>query len=222
MFPFPLYLITDPLLYPLPKEGDHRDRSQSLVDVIEQAIEAGARLIQYRDKTGTRREMYERAKKLRGLTSARDVTLIINDEIDLALAVKADGVHLGQDDLPIDVARKLLAKGTIVGISTHNISQAAKAESEGADYIGFGPIFKSSTKDSSNVPLGIESVREAVRQVQIPIYVIGGIQFSHLPEVMAAGAAGVAAVSAFSGDIRLNVSRWVTFLKAKGNLDKTG
>jgi thiamine-phosphate pyrophosphorylase len=222
MVPFPLYLITDPLLYASSKEEGQGDQHLFLLDVVEQAIEGGARLIQYRDKSGTRREMYEIAKKLRDLTAARHVTLIINDEIDLALAVGADGIHLGQDDLPMWVARKLMGKGTIVGISTHNISQAVQAESEGADYIGLGPIFKSSTKDSPNPPLGIETVREAAKRVRIPIYVIGGIQFSDLSEVMSAGAAGVAVISALAGDIRLNVSLWVTYLKVSGKLDKTG
>jgi thiamine-phosphate pyrophosphorylase len=222
MFPFPFYLITDPLLSGSPEKADERERSLSLLDAMDQAIEGGARLIQYRDKTGTRREKYETARKLKDLASGRQVTLMINDEIDLALAVRADGVHLGQDDLPILIARKLLGKGTIVGISTHNLAQAVQAESDGADYIGFGPIFKTSTKDSGNPPLGIGAVVEATKKVRIPLYAIGGIQFSHLAEVMAAGAAGVAAISALSGDIRLNVSSWLTFLKTTGKLDKAG
>lgn len=213
MFPFPLYLITDPLLYPPSPKGAERKGSQPIFDAVEEAIEGGARLIQYREKTKTRREMHEAAKKLRNQTAGRGVTLIINDEIDLALAVGADGVHLGQDDLPIAIARTLLGREAIVGISTHNLAQAVRAESDGADYIGFGPIFKTSTKDSQNPPLGLEAVAETVKQVQIPLYPIGGIQFSDLPGLMAAGATGVAVISALAGDVRLDVSRWVAFLK---------
>ena len=225
MFPFPLYLITDPLLYSS-KEGIEKNKTtfeisssakdhgaQLDFDAIEQAMEGGARLVQYREKKGTRREMYETAKKLRELTASRNVTLIINDEIDLALAVRADGVHLGQDDLPIWIARKLLGKESIIGISTHSLGQALRAESEGADYIGFGPVFKTSTKESQNPPLGVKAVAETTKQVRIPLYVIGGIQLSDLPELMGAGAAGVAAISALSGDIRLNVSRWLAFFE---------
>lgn len=221
MFPFPLYLITDPLLYSLPQKGSDEKNSRSIFDAVEEAIVGGARLIQYREKTKTRREMYEVAKKLRNQTAERGVTLIINDEADLALAVGADGVHLGQEDLPVAIARTLLGREAIVGISTHTLAQAVQAESDGADYIGFGPIFKTSTKDSQNPPLGLDAVAETAKQVQIPIYPIGGIQFSDLPGLMAAGATGVAAISALAGDIRPNVSRWVAFLKTTGKLDKT-
>jgi thiamine-phosphate pyrophosphorylase len=222
MFPFPLYLITDPLLYASLEARGKKDRSRPLLDAVGQAIEGGARLIQYRDKTATRREMYETAKKLRDLTAGRGATLIINDEIDLALAVRADGVHLGQDDLPIRIARGLLGEKAIVGVSTHNLNQAIQAESDRADYIGFGPIFKTSTKELENPPLGISAVGHVTREVQIPVYAIGGIQFSDLSELMMAGAAGVAVISALAGEIQTNVSRWLTFFKTTGKLDKRG
>lgn len=222
MFPFPLYLITDPLLYKTSKETGKKDRSGLLLDAVDKAIEGGARLVQYREKTATRREMYETAKKLRDLTSGRDVTLIINDEIDLALAVRADGVHLGQDDFPIHIARKVLGDEVIIGISTHNLSQAIRAESAGADYVGFGPIFNTSTKKSENTPRGIEAVSEITGQVQIPLYAIGGIKFSDLSELMKAGASGVAVISALAGEIQSNVSQWLTFFKTTVKLDKRG
>ena len=221
MFPFPLYLITDPFLYKSSKEIGKKDHSQLLLDAIEQAIEGGARLVQYREKKATRREMYAAAKKLRDLTSSRGVTLIINDEIDLALSVGADGVHLGQDDLPIRIARKLLGEKAIVGVSTHNLNQAMQAESDGADYVGFGPIFKTSTKESENTPRGIQAVSEITRQIQIPLYAIGGVKFSDLSELMKAGASGVAVISALAGEIQSNVSQWLTFFKTTVKLDKT-
>lgn len=221
MFPFPLYLITDPLLYASSEKKEKKERSRLLLDAVDQAIEGGARLIQYREKRATRREMYQTAKELREMTSARGATLIINDEIDLALAVGAEGVHLGQDDLPIRIARKLLGKRDIIGISTHHLNQALQAESDGADYIGFGPVFKTSTKESENPALGIKAVGEVTKAVRIPVYAIGGIGFSDLPELITAGATGVAVISALSGEVQLNVSRWLTFFKTTGNLDKT-
>src|SRR5581483_2549773 len=154
MFPFPLYLITDPLLYSASEGKEKKEESRSLLDAVDRAMEGGARLIQYREKGATRREMYQTAHKLREMTAARGATLIINDDIDLALAVGAEGVHLGQDDFPIGIARRLLGKERIIGISTHHLNQALQAESDGADYIGFGPIFKTSTKSSENPPLG--------------------------------------------------------------------
>lgn len=217
MFPFPLYFITDPLLCSAETNAHKRG---PIVDSVADAIDGGARLVQYRDKMETRRTMFETAKKLRNLTAEQGVTLIINDEIDLALAVQADGVHLGQEDLPINIARRILGEKAIIGISTHHLAQATQAQSEGADYIAFGPIFKTGTKDSQNAPVGIEAIARAVREIEVPLYAIGGIKISHLSQVMAAGAAGVAVVSGLAGDVRSNVSGWLAALKACEKLDK--
>jgi thiamine-phosphate pyrophosphorylase len=168
----------------------------------------GVRLVQYRDKYASRRDLYETARRLREITAQRGVTLIINDHVDVALAVGADGVHLGQEDLPVWVARKLLGDTRIVGVSTHCLEQAVRAEQDGADYIGFGPIFETHTKQTG-APLGIGAIAEVKHQVGLPLYAIGGIQRSHLPAIRAAGADGVAAISAFSGDIRNHVQAWI-------------
>lgn len=206
----PLYLITDPLL-------SGRPDAQSLFEAIESALEEGVRLIQYREKNRNRRQMYETAKRLRELTARCGATLIVNDEIDLALAVKADGVHLGQGDLPVWLARKVLGrkvlgKNAIIGISTHRCSEAIQAESDGADYIGIGPIFKTQTKQSSNPPLGLDTITEVRNQIQVPIFAIGGIRLSHIPDIIAAGADGIAVISSIAGDIRSNVKQAMTLL----------
>ncbi len=202
----PLYLITDPLLSDCPDK-------RSLFDVIEATLDEGVRLIQYREKNEVRRQMYETAKRLREITARHGATLIINDEIDLALAVKADGVHLGQDDFPVWLARKILGKEAIIGISTHHWTEAIQAESDGADYIGIGPIFETQTKRSSTSPLGITMIAEVRKKVHLPIFAIGGVCLSHISNIMAAGADGVAVVSAISGDVRSNVNQAMTLLK---------
>jgi thiamine-phosphate diphosphorylase len=223
---FPLYVITDPLLsaadripHP-PTEGDLR---KLLLETVQQALDGGARLIQYRDKTSARREMYETAKQLRKLTAEYGAILIINDQIDLALAVKADGVHLGQDDLPLWIARKMLGNEAIVGISTHTLEEAMHAESEGADYIGFGPIFQTQTKGDARAPVGIKAISEVKQKIHIPLYAIGGIRRSDLSDLVTAGADGVAVISALAGDVRVNVAECLGIFKRFGKLalDKT-
>jgi thiamine-phosphate pyrophosphorylase len=139
--------------------------------------------------------------------------LIVNDEIDLALAVKADGVHLGQDDLPLWVARKVLGKEAIIGISTHHWTEAISAESDGADYIGIGPVFETQTKQSSSPPIGLTMIAEVRKKVRLPIFAIGGIRLSNIFGIMAAGADGIAVVSAIAGDIRSNVRQAMTLLR---------
>jgi len=203
---FPVYFITDSIF--------------KIESVIE-AIAGGARLIQYRDKINTRRVMYENAKRLCEITAQIGATLIINDQIDLALAVGANGVHLGQNDLPIGAARKILGDKAIVGRSTHTLEEAITAELEGADYIGFGPLFKTKTKADAHPPTGIAPITQIKQKVKIPLYAIGGIEINHLPAIFAAGANGVAAISALScgatcpADIASNVREWIKIGQSK-------
>lgn len=180
---------------------------------IREAIEGGTRLIQYRDKGRPRGEMYEIARRLREMTCTRDVTLIINDELDLAMAVEADGVHLGQDDFPVQMARKLLGENTIIGLSTHNLEQAMDAERERIDYIGLGPIFETKTKLSKNPALGIEAIASVSAKVSLPIYAIGGIQRSHILKILSAGADGVAVSSALAGADKKTIRNWLDLLE---------
>jgi len=146
------------------------------------------------------------------MTRRGDVAFIVNDEIDIALALKAEGVHLGQDDFPIAMARSLLGKDAVIGQSTHTLDQALRAVSEGANYIGFGPIFETQTKISGNPPVGIEAIAQIRKQVGLPIYAIGGIKLSQAQAILAAGATGVAVASALAGASKETIQEWIAGL----------
>ncbi len=139
--------------------------------------------------------MYEKALALSRTVRGAGGIFIMNDQADIAAAVDADGVHLGQDDLPIESARKLLGKKKIIGLSTHSREQARAAEAAGADYIGFGPLFSTATKDAGPIQ-GMERLREVRAAVSIPILAIGGITLDRAASAMSAGADGIAVISA--------------------------
>ncbi len=179
--------------------------------MVRAALDSGVRWVQYREKEKTRREIYREALKLRDITRQSGALFIVNDHTDIASAVDADGVHLGQDDLPLREARKIMGE-RIIGISTHSLSEAVGAAGGGADYIGFGPVFPTVTKDAG-APKGVEMLREIKRQVSIPVVAIGGISLENLPEVLASGADAVAVASAILvGDISRNVRAFMTVL----------
>jgi thiamine-phosphate diphosphorylase len=161
---------------------------------MSQALEAGVRFFQYRYKRGTRRDIYETSLRLAPLARGAGALFIVNDHADIALAVDADGVHLGQDDLPIKHARNLLGSGKLIGISTHSPDQAKIAETGGADYIGFGPVFRTSTKDAGPVQ-GVEKISAIKRIVSVPLIAIGGITLANVGGAVSAGADGVAVIS---------------------------
>jgi thiamine-phosphate diphosphorylase len=161
---------------------------------MSETLEAGVRFFQYRNKRGTRRDIYETSLQLVPLARGAGALFIVNDHADIALAVDADGVHLGQDDLPIKHARNLLGSGKLIGISTHSLDQARVAEASGADYIGFGPVFRTSTKDAGPVQ-GIEKISSIKRIVSVPVIAIGGITLANVGEAVCAGADGVAVIS---------------------------
>jgi thiamine-phosphate pyrophosphorylase len=165
------------------------------LEVLEAAIAGGARVVQLRDKEKSKREFSELAKKFREITAQQGVMLIINDHVDVAAAVEADGVHLGQGDMPAKEARKL-APQLIIGVSTHNEDEAVKAEKDGADYINIGPIFKTRTKDME--PIGIESIKGISSGITIPFTVMGGINLGNLDQVLGEGARRIAVVSAIT------------------------
>jgi thiamine-phosphate pyrophosphorylase len=183
-----------------------------LYDMVRSVLEAGITVIQYREKKKTRHEIYDEAIRLRELTRSFRALLIINDHADIALAADADGVHLGQDDLPVKEARKVIG-GRIVGISTHSIEQAVEAEAGGADYIGFGPIFQTMTKDAG-APKGVDFIRAIKHNVRIPVMAIGGIGLENVSDVMRAGADAVAVATAICrGDITQNAHAFVQIIK---------
>lgn len=205
----PLYLIADPSTY---KKGEREDLD-AFFEALREAIAGGLKFVQYRDKFRARSEMFQIAKQVRKITRKGHARLIINDEIDLAMAIKADGVHLGQDDFPVSMARRLLGKTALIGLSTHSLPQAREAVSQTIDYIGFGPIFPSTTKQKHDPTVGISKIATICEHVSLPIYAIGGIRFSHLQNIVAAGASGVAVASALKGASKTTVLQWKQRLK---------
>ena len=170
-------------------------RGRSHIEVASQAIRGGARTIQLRDKVQGKKEVLAIAQQLRNLCSEHNVLFIINDFLDLVLATDADGLHLGQDDLPIKVARKLLPMGKILGCSTTTVDQAITAGAEGADYIAVGSMYPTLSKETAKV-VGLERLRQIRQAVTLPLVAIGGITKDNAAEVLAAGADSVAVISA--------------------------
>lgn len=154
-------------------------------------IAAQPDLVQLRDKTGPGKRILETAIKLKKFCLHKKVKLIMNDRLDLALLAGCDGVHLGQEDIPIKVARKFLGKNKLIGISCHSLSQALKAQREGADYISIGPVFSTPTKPEYQ-PVGLRLVSQAKKKIKIPFFAIGDIRFSNLSRVLQAGAKNIA------------------------------
>jgi len=188
-----LYLVTDRVISGL-----------TLKEIAEQAIAGGIRTIQLREKNLSKRELFKEALSLRALFLRYRVLFIINDYVDIALALNAHGVHLGQEDMPIKEARKILGRDKIIGISTHSLRQALEAERGGASYIGFGPIFRTKTKDAGK-PKGIDALIEVKNHVKIPVVAIGGITPGNAPQVLQAQADAIAVASGIlGGDIKAN------------------
>lgn len=187
-FPIALCVITDEEVSGL----RHRD-------VAAQAVQGGATMIQLRDKRGDLRYLVEEAVAIRHLCRRHGGLFIVNDRLDLALAVEADGVHLGQEDLPPRLARPHLAPGMLLGISAHSLEEAREAEAAGADYIGFGPVFPTGTKAGTRPTVGLDGIRTVKAAVHVPVLAIGGITLERVPEVIGAGADGAAVISAIVG-----------------------
>jgi len=183
---------------------------------MRQALAAGVQFFQFRSKNVKRKGIYETTLMLSQIARNAKACFMVNDHADIAAAVDADGVHLGQDDLPIEFARTLLGGDKLIGISTHNLEQARAAEGAGADYIGFGPIFKSSTKDAGRTQ-GIQNLTIIKNSVAIPVIAIGGINQANVQFVAQAGADGAAVISGVltAPDITLAaeqlVSIWTNF-----------
>ncbi|MDE2323013.1 MAG: thiamine phosphate synthase, partial [candidate division NC10 bacterium] len=174
-------------------------RGLSHVEIAMQAVKGGASMIQLRDKAAGPRQLLYEARQITQLCRAHGVAFIVNDRLDLALAADADGVHLGQDDLPPWKARTLLGTGKILGVSTHSIEQAIRAAEQGADYLGIGPLFATATKATGYEPVGCDTIRQLRARLPLPIVAIGGISLSNVGEVIRSGAAGVAVISAIVG-----------------------
>lgn len=173
-----------------------RPGDQSAAQKIDAALSGGVDVLQLRSKSLSDLELFNLGLEIRRLTERRKKLLIVNDRVDLALSLGADGVHLGQDDLPIQEARKLMGRRKMfIGISTHSLEQAITAEQSGADYIGFGPIFSTPTKPTY-LPVGLDPIRMLAGRIKIPVVCIGGIDADNLASVQSAGATRVAVVRA--------------------------
>lgn len=179
-----LYLVTD-----------KSDDVEKFLKTIEEGIKGGVSVVQIREKTADTLDFYNLALKVKEITSKYDVPLIINDRVDVALAIDADGVHVGQSDMPCDVTRKLVGPDKIVGVSAATIDEAKKAEKDGADYIGTGAVFPTATKDDAP-KITKKDLKEIVDSINIPVVAIGGITLDNAHELIDTGIAGLSVVSA--------------------------
>ncbi len=180
-----LYAVADP----------HLCLNRDLVKLIAEAIEGGVKMIQLRDKQSGDREFLELARRVHRITLKKKIPLVINDRVDIAKLVDAEGVHLGEEDLPIREARKILGVKKIIGASASDIETAKLKEKEGADYIGLAPIFETGSKEIKS-PLGTGILREANKAVKIPVFPIGGINLGNLDQIMSTGTKRIAVISA--------------------------
>ena len=179
-----LYLVTD-----------KSDDVEKFLNTIEEAIKGGVTVVQIREKTADTLDFYNLALKVKEITTKYNVPLIINDRVDIALAIDADGVHVGQSDMPCDVTRKLIGENKILGVSAATVSEAQKAERDGADYIGTGAVFPTATKDDAP-SVTKEELKEVVDSIEIPVVAIGGINLENAHELTDTGIAGLSVVSA--------------------------
>ncbi len=181
-----LYLVTDPGLA----------RGRPMGEIVRAAVEGGVTVVQIRDKGGTSRALYEEALEMRRLLDALNRPLIVNDRLDIALAVGAAGVHLGQGDLPCAAARRIAGRRMVIGVSVSTVDEAVAAERDGADYVSVSPVFPTPTKTDTPAPAGLAGLRAIRLSVALPVVAIGGANAGNAADLVAAGADGVAVVSA--------------------------
>lgn len=190
---------------------------RSNIEVVRQMIDGGVKIIQYREKRPHKSyaSMLDECLQLRELTHAHGVKLIVNDDVDIALLCDADGVHVGQDDLPVAAVRQLVGANKIIGLSTHSPEQARQAVTAGADYIGVGPIFNTQTKEDVCAPVGLDYLTYVVENLTIPFVAIGGIKAHNIAEVTKRGAHTICLVSEIVGadDIAQTVRRLRRYLR---------
>ncbi len=197
------YLVTDS---GLSKKGTLSD--------VREAVESGCRIVQYREKNKSTKEMVEEASEIKKICNGKAIFLV-NDRIDVALAVDADGVHIGQDDMPIEIARKLLGDNKIIGLSVNNKEEAVLAEKSGADYIGLGPIFDTATKKDAGEGIGPLKIREVKDAIKIPVVAIGGINKENCENVIQNGVDSLVAISAVvcSDDVKRETKYFIDIIR---------
>jgi len=199
-----------PKIYPI---TDTRIAKLSHAEQVEKLIEGGAEIIQLREKYASPKDFYEFVKEALKLARRHKVKIIINDRVDIALASKADGVHLGQDDLPPEYARKILGEKAIIGFSTHNLEQAVRAARLPIDYLAIGPVFATRTKENPENVVGMEGIKNAREAVgDFPLVAIGGITLENFREVLQSGADSVAVVSNLMSDADKIIEKMKKFL----------
>lgn len=169
---------------------------RALPDIIRQAVAGGASVVQLRDKHASSREMYALGRELLTITRVAGVPLIVNDRVDIALAINADGVHVGQDDLPAAIVREIIGTQRLLGVSAETVEQAQAAAAAGADYLGVGTVYPTGTKPDANAPIGVAGVAQIVQATNLPCVAIGGITAANTAPLLAVGVQGVAVVSA--------------------------
>jgi thiamine-phosphate pyrophosphorylase len=181
---------------------------------VKNAVNAECKIVQYREKNKSTREMIKEAKKLKQICEGKAIFLV-NDRIDIALAVGADGVHVGQDDISVDDARRLLGSDKIFGLTIHNVKEAIEAEKMGADYVGLAPIYNTDTKENSGIPCGVEMIAKVRENICLPIVAVGGINKNNVKEVISKGADGVVSVSAVldSDDVKKEIEDFIKIIK---------
>ncbi|RCV88718.1 thiamine phosphate synthase [Billgrantia montanilacus] len=184
-----LYLVTDPRLC----------ARHGLVETVVAAVRGGVTLVQLRDKQASDDELIDQARRLKAALAGSGVPLIVNDRLDVALASQADGLHLGQDDGDVAVARQAMGEQAILGLSVQNLEQMARLDSGPLDYLGLGPVFATTTKQNHARPLGFDRLAALVAASPLPAVAIGGLQAEHAARVRATGARGAAVVSAICG-----------------------
>ncbi len=183
---FDLYLVTD----------RNQTGGRDLLWVLERALEGGVRAVQLREKDLGGRELFVLAEKTKRLCERYQANLFVNDRVDVALGVDAEGVHLGGDSMPVRAARELLGAEKLIGVSTHSINEAREAEQEKADFIIFGPVYFTASKAAYGEPQGLGRLKKVVEKISLPVYAIGGVKVGNIAEVKETGVCGIALISA--------------------------
>ncbi|MBK5274523.1 MAG: thiamine phosphate synthase [Desulfuromonadales bacterium] len=183
---FALYLITDRM----------QTAGRTLPAVVADALRGGLRAVQLREKDLNACQLFDLAVQLREITRRHDAKLLINDRIDVALAVGADGVHLGKAGLPVPAARRILGAGRLIGYSAHSLEEALLAQDDGADFVTLGPVYQTPSKSAYGAPLGLDAVAKAARSLAIPVFALGGVKPASVAGILSAGVHGIALIAA--------------------------
>lgn len=186
---YSLYLVTDATLA----------GGRPVEEIVHEAVEGGVTVVQLREKAASSREMLRQARALKEILAPRGIPLIVNDRCDVALAAGADGVHVGQGDLPCALVREIVGPGLVIGVSVSSVAEAVQAERDGADYLGVSPVFETPTKTDTPAAVGLDGFRRIREAVRLPLVAIGGIHAGNAAAVIRAGADGIAVVSAIVG-----------------------